>query len=452
MNVTLDKIDNVTAKVFVNVEVKDYADKVKKELRRFAETHSIPGFRKGHVPMDQLRRRFGKQVKSDVINNEVYNEVIKYIQSNKINILGEPLPEEIKEITLEDTDYNFGYEIGLAPEMDIVLDKEVKMPYYRIEVSKEMLDEQDKSLRERFGAQVPGEEVDEKAIVKGTIMELNDDGSVKESEDAIQVINGIVGPFYFKSKEESDKFIGKKINDKVIFNPYKSCDGNEAELASMLNIDKSRASVVKGDFEMSISEIIVVRPAEHDQEFFDNVFGRDKVHNEEEYVKASTEMIANSLRGNSESVFNFQAQKSLVEKYGDMELPAAFLKKWLIARNKELNDGNIDKEYEDMLPSLKWQLIKEHIAGKLGVKIEEADVLAHAKAIAYRQFAQYGITNMDDETITDTAKRILSDKSYRSRIVEQVGDVKLFDVIKNAISLDVKNVSLEEFKEIANKI
>ncbi len=448
MNVTLEKTSDVVGKIIVNVTESDYASKVSAELKNIAKTHTIPGFRKGHVPAAQLERRFGKQVKSDVLNHEVFNEVIKYIQENKLNVLGEPLPAEVKEVNLDDKDYTFEYEIGFAPEIDVTLDKNITLPYYEIAVSKEMLDEQDKSLCERFGAQVAGEEVDDRAVIKGTFMQLNEDGSINENEGAIQVTDGMVGPFVFKSKEEADKFIGKKVDDKVVFNPYNAVEGNEGQLAAMLHVDKKIAADVKSDFQFTISEILVVKPAEHDQEFFDNVFGKDKVHNEEEYEKALTEMISGSLKGNSEGYFDYTTQKAFLEKYGEMALPTEFLKKWLVARNEELNADNIDAEYEKMLPSLKWQLLRDRIATKLEVKLEEDDILNHAKGIAARHFAQYGMTSIDDETITATAKRILEDKNYRTQIVEEVSDLKLFHAIKEAVNVDTKTVSLDEFKEM----
>ncbi len=449
MNITLEKTGDVTAKIIVNVEAADYTEKVKKELKKIGDNHSLPGFRKGHVPMSQLRMRFGKNVKSDVINELVYREVIKYLQDNKINILGEPLPVDVQEISLDDKDYTFQYEIGLKPDLGIELNKDITLPYYTIEISEEMRNEQDKAMRERLGAQVPGEEVEDKALVKGTIMELNPDGSVKETEDAIQVINGIVAPSYFKSKEEAEKFMGKHVNDKVVFNPWNTCDGNPAELSSMLNIDKDKTADVKGDFEMAISEIIVLRPAEHDQEFFDNVFGKDKVHNEEEYSAELTEMIANALKGNSEQLFAAQTHKYFVEKYKDIVLPEEFLKKWLIARNPELTNENIDAEFATMKDSLIWQLVKGDIMEALDVKVTEDDVLSFAKSLAYQQFAQYGITNMDDETITAHAKRILANDEYRQRIAENVADAKMFSAVQNAVTLDTKQVSLDEFKSIS---
>lgn len=452
MKITFEKIDDCNGKLIVNVEEADYAAKVNEELKKIGKTHNIPGFRKGHISVAQLRSRFGKQVKSDVLNHEVYEAAVKYIVDNKINILGQPIPEDVKEINLDDKDYTFVYDLGFAPDFTVELDKNVTLPYYQIEVADKMMEEQDKSLRERFGAQVPGEEVDEKAVVKGTIMELNPDGTVKETEDAVQVINGIVAPFYFKSKDEEQKFIGKKINDKVVFNPYASCEGNAAELASMLNIDKEKAEDYKGDFEMAISEIIVVKLAEHNQEFFDSVFGRDKVHNEEEYNDALKAMIAGSFRSNTDYFFNVEARKYFLDKYADqIKLPAEFLKRWLKMNNPEAAaDTDWDKEFEQMIPQIKWQLISDRIAEQLGVKVEEEDLLARARFIAQQQFAQYGIYNMDEETLNDTAKRILSDKNYRRRIAEEVGELKLFAFIREAVNIDNKNVSMEEFVKMVN--
>lgn len=452
MNISAKNLDAVSIRLTVEVTENDYKDKVKEDLKKIGRTHQIPGFRKGHVSLPDLQRRFGRQVTSDVINHIVFEAVMKYIDENKLNVLGQPMPVEIKELDLKnEKDFTFEYDLAIAPQLDITLNKDVKMPYYEIEVSDEMINEQDAAFCKRFGSQVPGEEFEPDALVKGSIMELNEDGTIKEGEDAIQVVNGIVAPMYFLDKEEAAKFEGKKVGDKVVFNPRKAADGNVTELSSMLNIDKDRVASVNGDFEMSISEIIVVRPAEHNEEFYTNVFGKDKVKNEEEYRQAVKAMIEGELKNNSEMIFRFTARKDLMAKYGDMQLPVAILKAWLISRDADLNEENIDERFDAMTDDLKWQLIKEQVAKNLDVKIEEADLLEFAKGLAARQFAQYGMTNVDDETLTKYAKNILDDKSYRSRLIEQVGDVKLFHALQQAITLDVKKVSLDEFKEIASK-
>lgn len=453
MNVTMQKTDAVSARLTVNVEENDYKDTVVKKLKEIGRTHQIPGFRKGHVAIADLHRRFGADVTSDVINHDVFEAVMKYIDDNKLNVLGQPVPVEVKALDFKkEKDFTFEYDLALAPELDVKIDKDEHIPYYTIEVTDEMVDEQDKAFRKRFGAQVPGEEFEDDALVKGAIEQLDENGNVIEGEGAIQVTNGIVAPMYFKPDDQKDLFKGAKVGDKITFNPWMTCNGDPTEMSSMLQVDKAKVADLHNDFRFTISEIIVVRPAELNQEFFDQVFGKDKVSDEAGYRNAIREMIAGELKQNSEMVFRMSARKYFLEKYGSMELPAAILKKWLIMRNEGLNYSNIDEEYGRMEPDLKWQLVKENIAQKLEVKIEESDLIDMAKGIAARQFAQYGMTNIDDETLTNYAKNILADKNYRPRLVEQCGDFKLFQSIENGVTLDCETVSLDKFKEIASTI
>ena len=452
MNVSMQKSDAVSARLTVEVTAADYEAKVKEDLKKIGREHQIPGFRKGHVAMGELERRFGRQVTSDVINEVVFKAVTDYIEENKLEVLGQPIPVEVKELDLKNQkDFTFEYDLALAPELNIELNKDIHIPYYPIEVTDAMVDEQDKAFTKRFGAQVPGEEFEPDALVKGSIMQLDADGNIKVGEDAIQVVSGIVAPMYFTDKAEAEKFAGKKPGDKVVFNPWMSCNGNPAELTSMLQIDKERIGEANGNFELAISEIIVVRPAEHNEEFYANVFGADKVHNEEEYRAELKKMIEGQLSGNSETVFREDARKELLAKYGDMELPETTLKKWLISRNEGLNDENIDKEFDAMRDDLKWQLIRERIAANAGVKIEENDLLEFAKGMAAQQLAQYGMTNMDMDTITGFARNILADKEWRPHIIQAVGDGKLFTAIKEAVTLDEHPLSVDAFKDMVAK-
>lgn len=448
MQVTLEKSNDLDGIIKVEVVEADYAEEVNKELREVGRTRQIPGFRKGHVSLDHLRRLFGRDVKSHVLNELVFKSAIDYLRDNKIDILGEPLPMKVEEIDLNKKDYTFSYEVGLAPQVNVEVNKDVNVPYYTIEVSKEMLDEQDKSLRNRFGAQVPGDEVDDSALVKGTIMELDAEGNVLTSEDAIQVIAGIVAPQYFADKEEAAKFLGNKVGDKVVFNPARAEGDNVTALASMLNIDKERAANVKADFEMAISEIIVLKPAELGEEFYKQVFVGKEINSEDEYYESLKEMIARELAQNSEYKFNLDARNILVEKFGNFELPGAFLAKWLQARNSELTSEKATEEYEKMIPSIKWELVKGKIAEQQDIKVSEDDMLNFAKGVAARQFAQYGMMNMTDDVITDYAKRMLEDKKFARQLYEQAEDTKLFNAIRALVTREEKTVSLDEFKKM----
>lgn len=452
MNVTMEKTGDVSARLTVSVVETDYRDKVTKELKKFGQTHALPGFRKGHVPFAELKRRFGLGITSDVINREVYEAVTAYLRDNKVPVLGEPLPVEVKELDLKNQkDFTFEYDLALSPELDIKIDGDIHVPYYEISVGDEMIDEQDKALRRRYGSQVPGEKTEPDALVKGVMMQLNADGTINDNEGAIQVTDAIVSPAFFKSKEEAEKFADKKVGDKVVFNPWNTCDGNPAEMSSMLHVDKAFAGDVKSDFELTISEIIVVKPAELGEEYYTTVFGKDKVHDENEYRDAVKSMIARELSGNSEMMFRFDAQKILMEKYGDMKFADELLKKWLVNRNEEFNESNIDEEYVKLLPGLKWQIVSERIAEQGDVKVTEENLMGFAKARAAQQFASYGMLNLDDEIITNYAKQSLSDKNFRNRLVNQLGEILLFDALKKMITLDKKEVTLDEFKSIAEK-
>lgn len=452
MNVSFEKNADLTGTITVDVKEENYVDKVNKELKNIAKNRTLPGFRQGHAPVAQIKRMFGKQVKGDVLNNEVYQAVINYLRENKIAVLGEPLPINEGQVNLDDKDFTFKYEVGLAPEINVTVDKSLTLPFYEIEVSDEMINNQDEEFRQRYATREPGEKVEGRALVKGSIQQLNADGSVNENEGAIQVIDGIVAPFLFKSETEKEKFMGKAVGDKVVFNPYDTCDGNPVELSSMLNIDKEIAKDIKDNFVMAISEIILAKDAEHNEEFYTNVFGADKVHNEEEYRQAVKNLIAQQLVGNSVSLFDHQVREYLVNTYGNFDLPVEFLKKWLVARNEELTAETIDKEFENMLPALKWQLIEDKVVGQLNVNITEADMLDYAKSLATRQFMQYGMTNIDEATIESTAKRILNDKEYRKQISEQVANAKFFNAVRDAITIDKKEISFDDFKAMVAKI
>lgn len=448
MQVTLEKNNDLDAVIKVQVVEADYAEKVDKDLRELGRTRQIPGFRKGHVSIEHLRRLFGRDVKAHVLNDEVFKAVLDYLRDNKIDILGEPLPKAVEEINLIQKDYTFEYEIGIAPKLDIEVNKDIKVPYDIIEVDSKMLEEQDKALRARFGSQEPGEVADATALVKGAIMQLDADGNVMTSEDAIQVVAGIVSPQHFASKEEADKFLGKKVGDKVVFNPAKAEGDNKVALASMLNVDKEKVEGLTSDFEMAVSEIIVLKPAEHNDEFYKAVFNQDDIKTEEQYNDALKALIARELAPNSDYKFNHDVQKALVEKFGNFELPGEFLKKWLQARNSEITAEEAAKEYDTMLPSIKWELIKGEIARKQDIKVDNDDLLNFAKGVAARQFAQYGMMNMSDDVIADYAKRMLEDQKFARQIHEQASDMKLFNALRALVDVEEKTVTLDEFKKL----
>lgn len=445
MKITKEEISPVDVRLTVAIEENDYKDEVTKKLKEIGRTHVLPGFRKGHVPFGELKRRFGKQMTSDVINDTVYRAVVDYITENNLPVMGHPVPVEVKE-AFEDGDQEFKYDLALIPQLDIKPGSDDHYPYYEIEVTEEMIDEQDKNLRKRFGKQEPGQEMTEDGVVKGTLMQLAEDGTVNQNEGAIQVTDGIVFPLYFKDKEETAKFNGKKPGDKVVFNPWKAAAGDAGELASMLHVDKAIAGDIKSDFEMTISEIIVSVPAELGEEYYKMVFGEDKVHNEEEYRAAVKNMIASELEQNSHVLFRNAFDKSMMEKYGSMTLPAATIKKLFFA-----DAENPDEAYTAQEAGIKHEIIENNLIKALDIKIEPDEVLQTAKFLTARQFAQYGMAGVDEEIITRYAKEQLEKPEVRNQLTQQVIASKLYETIENTVSLDKQTVSLDEFKKIAQE-
>lgn len=464
MNVTLTN-NNGNGKITVAVEENDYKGKVEDGLKKIRRERNFPGFRPGTVPLGHVRRLFEKDMTHDVINNVVYEAVTNYIRDNKVDVLGQPIPVSAGELDYKNQkDFTFEYEVAIAPAIDLGVNKDMHVPYYDIEVSDKMVDDQDEAFRKRFGKQEPGPEFEPDALVKGVMMELNEDGTVKEGEDAIQVTNGIVAPMYFKSKEEAEKFNGCKPESKVVFNPWNSCEGNLAELSSMLNIDKEKAADVHSNFEMAVSEIIVVKPAELNQEYYDQIFGTEEVEkedgtketkhnvtNEEEYRAELKNMIGAELKNNSDGFFRAEFQKLLTEKFAGLELPAETLKKWILMVNKDQTPETIDSYYQEILPSLRWEIIESRLHEEFNVEVKEDDLVEAARNVAARQFAQYGMTNIDDEVVNNYAKQMLSDKKFAQNLYGRIADAKLYAAVKDAVTLDNHSISLDDFKALVEK-
>lgn len=447
MNVTLDKINATTGKLTVSVVENDYKDKVTDQLKKIRKDANIPGFRKGAVPMSIVDKRFRKQVTSDVINQEVYKAVVDYLQANKLDILGEPLPVNVTELDLDkQTDYTFEYELGFAPEINVEINKEMHLPYYRIEVSPEMIENEDKALTGRFGTQQPIDVYADRALIKGSIKELGKEEGYVEKADVI------VAPWTFKNKEQADKFEGAKPGDTIVYNPYTAADGNTVELAAMLSVTREEAEKLQGDFELKITEITGLKPAEHNEEFFKMAFGPECT-TEEQYNEALKKSIAAQLLPNSAQLFEKTTTETLMKDFGNFDLPVEFLKKWLVRRNPEtLNAENIDEEFAKGEPRMKWEILSGRIGEKLGVKVTEENLMAYATHAAARQFAQYGMANLDEAILKNYAESLLKDENNRRYITQQVANANLFEAIGNAATIDDKTVSLEEFKKIAGVV
>lgn len=447
MNVEFAKIDEVNGELTVNIEEKDYSEKVEKELKVVAKNRPEPGFRPGKTPMGIIKKKYGDAVKYEVVNKLVGDTIFEYIKENKLHVLGNPVPAKENDIDLKGSDYTLKFKLGLAPELDLHLDKETHLPYYTIKVSDDMVQRQDEQLRRRFGSQEEGEEINDTAVVRGIITELGENGEVKE--DGVFVENGILSPEHFVDADQKNLFIGKKKDEEIIFNPSKASGSNEVEMGSMLHLPKEEATAHNGDFRFKVTDIIVLKPAEENQDFYDNVFGKDQVHNHEEYIDGLKKMIAAQLSRDSDFRFTIDAKDGLTKAVGDVKLPDEILKEFLInSQNSNLTAENADESYLQMRPELIWELVREAVAEKLDIKIAEEDLLNLARQVARSQFAQYGMFNPDENTVENFAREILKDKKAQQQIANQALDTKLYNGIRASVTIDPKEVTVEEFNEL----
>lgn len=447
MKVEFEKIDDVNGIITVNMVEADYADDVKKELKNIGKKHAEPGFRPGHVPAGLIEKKYGPSVRYDVMNKAVANALYKYIEDEKMPVLGQPIPFKENILNPEEKDFTLKFNVALAPKLDVKVDKSVKIPFYHIDITDEIVDKQDEHMRVRFGKQGPGEEVDATALVKGVITELNPDGSVKE--DGIVVENGILAPQYFKSEDQKALFMGKKVGDTVVFNPWATCDGNETELSSMLNIDKKEIAEHKGDFKIDIKEIIVVKPAELGEEYYKEAFGENgNVTDEKSYRAALRAMVANSVAPDEFYRFTVDTHKVLSEQIKDVVMPDNTLKEFLVMNNENINKDNVDEVYAGMRERLLWDLLTEQVAEQLGVKVEEEDLKNTARQMARQQFAQYGMANAPEDAIDRFANDILKDEKAIDQIRQRTADVKFFTAVKDAVTVEDKTVSADQFNDL----
>ena len=432
MNVTLDKNGNVSGVLTISLVEEDYQAEVKKQLAELGRRRPIKGFRPGHVPAGLLKKYYGGQVTAEVVDQVVSRELTNYIRENNIDLLGEPmLSPDTKVDMVNEKDFSFKFDLGFAPEFELKLDKRVKVPYYNIEVSQEMIDNQNDAFKKRFGTQVAGEVADEDALLRGSMVELAEDGTAKE--DGIKVERTIVSPKYLKDDDEKAKFVGKKVGDELVFNPGKGAGGNVTELAAMLNIDKDQAADVKSDFNFKVEEILVNKDAEMGH--FEKV----------------KEMLAGQLKNDSNYRFTLDAEQVLKKKVGDLEMPDDFLKRYLVSINKDADQAKIEEEYPRTREEIVWQLIKEKVARTYDVKIEQDDLMRLARIYASQQFAQYGMGNLPDDMLDRYAGELLENKDYSREISRRAFEDKVFATIRDNVSLNEKTVTVEEFNKLFEK-
>lgn len=448
MNVSLTNTDSVNAILQISVAKADYQEKVESALKTFRKKANVPGFRPGTVPVGMVKKMYGKSILAEEINKIVSESLYNHIQENKLNVLGEPLPNEEKQQPIDfstEGDYDFYFDIALAPEIKLNLTKKDKIPYYAIDANEELVEKQIESYKANYGKYEKIEEgAKETDLIRGLIAEL-EDGKVKEG--GINVEAGIVMPSYMKDAEEQAKFVGSKAGDVIIFNPGKAYEGNETEIASLLHIDKNAVETIAPEFQFTISEVTRYQEAGLDQDLFDKVFGAGTVKDAEEFKAKVKETIANQFAPDSDYKFLLDAKELLEKKTGDLQFPDAFLKRWLLATGEERTAESLENDYPKIIADLKFHLIKEQIAKDNDIKIENDDMKTIALQATRAQFAQYGMMNLPDEMLENYANDMLKNKDNARNLLDRAMENKIIEVLKSKLGVEEKTISLDEFRK-----
>lgn len=452
MNISLENVDKVSALLTVKLEKADYQEAVDKSLKTFRKKANLPGFRPGMVPMSLIKKQYGKAIVVEEVNKILQNKVYEYIRDNKVNMLGEPLPNEDKQKTINfesDEDFEFLFDVALAPEFEASITSKDKIDYYTIEVSDDMVEKQVKMYTQRNGKYEQVDTYEENDMLKGLLSELDENGNTKEG--GIQVEGAVMMPSYLKNEEQKATFVNAKKNDVLVFNPNKAYEGQDSLISSLLKVDKEKASEIKSDFSFQIEEITRFVDGELNQEIFDQVFGKDVVKTADEFKAKIKEMLALQLVSDSNYKFLIDVRDYITKKIGKLEFPDALLKRIMILNNKDKGEAFVNENYDKSIEELTWSLIKDKLVAENDIKVEQTDVVEVAKNVTKAQFAQYGMMNPPEDLVNKYAEDMLKKEGQTDSLVNRAVEVKLAEALKAKATLQNKDISLENFNKLFEK-
>ena len=447
MNISLQNVDNVSAVLTVQIEKADYQENVEKALKTLRQRVNMPGFRKGMVPMGIIRKQYGSSVLVEEVDKLMQEKVNNYIRENKVNMLGMPLPKENDRVDFKtDENFEFSFDIALAPDFNIEFSNNDVIDYYDINVTDEMVEQQIKMYTQRTAKYEKVEEYQDGDMLKGLLAELDENGVTKEG--GIQVEHAVMMPDYMKNDDQKAIFTAAKVNSVLVFNPSVAFDSNEVELASLLKIRKEDVVNHKGNFSYQIEEITRTIPGELNQELFDQVLGKGKAQNEEEFRAQIKAVIKTQYEADSDYKFLIDVRNNAANKVGKLQFADDLMKRIMLENNKEKGEEFVSEHYDKSIEELSWHLIKEKLVAAYGIKVEQDDILNMAKEATRAQFAQYGMINVPDELLENYSKEMMKKRESVESLVNRAVEAKLSEILKEKVTLNHKAISSADFNKM----
>jgi trigger factor len=376
----------------------------------------------------------------------------KYLVDEKLNILGEPLPNVEKPVSIDwdhDSEFEFSFDIGMAPEFGTLVSEKDKIPYYSIKVDESERNKQIERIQSRFGSFKDADEITDKEMIKADLVETDRKGN--PVTDGIQVEDASISLEFIKDEKIKRQFKGRKPGDKLSIDVKKAFE-NETDLAAMLKIDKEKLASTSPDFQLSVKSVSSFEKAVIDQELFDKVYGKDVVKTEEEFKARVDEELKATFERSSDYKFRLDAREYYLERF-KQKLPGEFLKRWLLHTNEgKVTVDQIEKDFDHFKSDLKWQLIKGKLTRDNELKINEEELLTHATEVIRQQFVQYyGIAEVPADMLDKYARESLSREEERNRYAESLNESKVYEFIKKTVKLDNKGITLEKFNKLFEK-
>ena len=449
MKISFENPDKINGLLTIVVEEEDYKNDVEKTLKDYRKKANVPGFRPGQAPMGMIKRQFGPSVKMEAVNKIIGQQIYKYVQDNKIQMLGEPLTSEKQApVDIEkDGPYTFMFDIAVAPEMKVSLTGRDKVDYYKIVVDDKTIDQQVDMLASRSGSYEKAENYEGNDMLKGDLRELDENGNTKEG--GITVESAVLMPSYIKVDDQKKLFDGAKLGDIITFNPRKAYPDNDTEVSQLLKIERDAVKDMESEFSYQITEIQRFKKHEVNEELFKQVFGEDTDVKDEAAFRAKiAEGLQEQLVNDSDYKFILDVREHCEKKVGELTYPDALLKRIMLANNKDKGEEFVEKNYEQSIKELTWHLIKEQLIKAQDIKVNDEDIKETAKEAARAQFAQYGMTNIPEEYIENYANEILKKGDSVDALVDRSIDRKLATALKSAVKLNEKEISVEDFNKM----
>ena len=440
MKVEQVKINDLSYELVVSIDKADAQDKKKKALSEYRKKAEIRGFRKGMAPMSLIEKMHGVQALVEGVNQLISEGINNHIAENKLNILGEPLPneEKQKEINWEsDENYEFVFDIALAPKVEFTLDSNDKIVSYNVAVSEEAKKAYKSNMLKQFGK------------LENTDVIKEEDFIIADLEQGENKVEGTYVTLRQMAQEAKGQFLGKKPGDSFEVNVNETFV-NETDRAALLKVKKDELATVEPMWKVTVKEVKTFVEAEQTQDLYDRMFGEGVVTDEAGFDAKIEERIAQEYKQEADFRFVLDAREYLLNKT-NIELPEEFMKKWLFTINEgKFTMEDIEKDFALFCKDFRWQMISQYIMREQKMEITREEVLAAAKQIAKYQFAMYGLNDVPEEQLNHYAESILANEKEGRRIVEKTEQDKVIGYVKSVVTLEEKEISIEDLQAMNN--